>query len=107
MTPPTTDRELLEAAWQTYDDEFAEHVGHVVTPDDYLDTDEQVDWAARVFMFAYALGSIAGANATDPDPIDAETDRERVETIVDHVVDIHESDAFAASNARVKADFLE
>jgi hypothetical protein len=107
MSKPDTDREILEGAWRKYDDVFAEYVGEVVTPYDYLDTEEQVNWAARIFMFAYGLGSIAGAQTAGPDAIDEETDLERVEAIVDDVVDIHASDEFEMSNSRIREDFLD
>ena len=106
MTDHTSDRELLEETWQLYDVEFAEYVGEIVTPDEYLETDEQVDWAARIFMFAYALGSVAGARTADPDAVTGGTDLERVERIVDEVVAIHDSDEFEVSNERVHEDFL-
>jgi hypothetical protein len=107
MSDPDTDRELLEATWRAYDNEFAEYVGTVVTPYEYLDTEAQVNWAARIFMFAYALGSLAGAQAVEPDGFDGETDLERVETVVDHVIDVHASEEFAASSGRIREDFLE
>lgn len=107
MTEHLDDTEVLERTWQMYDDEFADHVGAVVTPYDYVTTEQQVEWAARVFMFGYGLGSVAGAQSVAPDATTDGTDRERVDAIVDHVVDIHASDAFDVSTQRVKRDFLE
>jgi hypothetical protein len=104
---PETDRELLEAAWRSYAGAFGDHVGDVVTPYEYVDTEEQASWAARVFMFGYGLGSLAGAGAAAPDRFDQETDAERVDALVDAVVDISGSDEFEASTERVLADFLE
>ena len=106
MTAPTTDRDHLEEAFRVYDEAFAAHVGEIVTPYEYLDHETQVDWAARIFMFAYGLGAVAHAQATDTRE-NGETDLERVEGIVDDVVDIHASDAFEVSTERVRQDFLE
>lgn len=103
MTTAETDRELLEEAFRAYDEAFAAHVGEIVTPEEYLDDEEQLAWLARVFVFAYGLGSVAGARFV-AEGADAEADAERVERIVDDVVSIHESDAFAASAERVAAD---
>ena len=104
MTELRTDRELLEEAWRAYDEKFAEYVGEVVTPYDYVDTEEQVVWSVRTFMFAYGLGVVAGAEAVASG--ERETDLERVETIVDEVVEIHASDAFDVSSERIVEDFL-
>lgn len=59
-----------------------------------------VDWAAQAFMFAYALGGSAVA----PETVPAETDRQRVEDLVDLVIAIAESDGFAVSSERVRED---
>lgn len=99
MSGTTTDRERLHEAFRVYEQAFAQHVGDVLTPYGYLDEERQVDWAARVFMFAYGLGAVAAT--------DTETDRERVERLVDDVVGIHESDALDVSTERVKRDFLD
>jgi len=40
-----SDRDLLEGAWGVYDEGFAEHVGEVVTPREFLDTDDDVQSA--------------------------------------------------------------
>lgn len=107
MTADTTDRELLEESWQLYDEEFADHVGAIVTPYEYVDTEEQVDWVARIFMFAYGLGTVAGAHAVAPAAVDGTASQERVDDIVDAVVDIHAAESFAVSNERIKRDFLD
>lgn len=107
MTRPDSDRNLLEATWQLYDEQFSDHVGDVVTPEDHVDTEDHVDWGAQVFMFGYALGSVAGAHATARDSVDRDTDEERVTDIVDTVVEIAGSNEFAVSSDSVKADFRE
>jgi hypothetical protein len=107
MSELDTDRDLLEETWRKYDDEFAESVGDVITPYEYLDTEAQVNWAARIFMFAYGLGCVAGAQAAGSDAIDRVTDLERVEAIVDDIVDIHQSEEFEVSNARITEDLLK
>lgn len=107
MTRPDPDRDILEATWQHYDEEFSEHVGDVITPEDHVDTEAHVDWGAQVFMFGYALGSVAGAHETAPDSLDRDMDEERVTDIVDTVVEIAGSDEFAVSSDSVKADFRE
>jgi hypothetical protein len=106
MTEQLTDRTVLEGAWQRYDAEFAEHVGEIVTPYEFIETDEQLHWVARIFMFAYGLGSVAGAQTAVPEEIPEEVDQNRVENIVDDVVDIHQSDEFTASAAGIGEDFL-
>lgn len=107
MSDTPTDRDVLEAAWRYYDEAFADHVGDVVTPDEYVDTAEQVEWAARIFMFGYGLGAVAGARTVSPDQAAETPEGERVERIVEDVVDIHASDEFAMSNAGIVSDFLE
>lgn len=104
---PQSDRDLLRRTWRTYDEQFAAHVGDIVTPYDYVDTEEEVNWAARVFMFAYALGSVAGANAVAPEAVDAATDEERVANLVDHVIDVQRSDDFAVTSARIRQDMVD
>lgn len=104
MATSMTDRELLEAAWRLYADRFADHVGDVVTPEEHAADEDQVGWVAQVFMFAYGLGAIAGGHAAAPDAVGGAVDRERVEDVVDVVTDIHGSEAFEASAARVEAD---
>lgn len=106
VTETDTDRQLLEETWRQYDD-FAELVGDIVSPYEYLSTEEQVDLTAQIFMFAYALGSVAGAQTAAPDDFTAETDLDRVEAIVDHVINVHDSEEFAVSSSRVEEDFLE
>lgn len=106
MSDPPSDAELLADTWQLYDAEFADHVGAVVTPYDFVETEDQVEWAARVFMFGYALGSIAGAHAVVPGAVDGEADEERVDAIVEAVVEIADSEEFAVSGPRVREDFL-
>lgn len=106
MTDPDSDREILEETWRIYEEEFAEHVGDVVTPYDFVDTDEQVAWAARIFMFGYGLGSVAGAHAAAPGAVEGEADAERVSEVVRTVVEIAESPEFEASAEKVSEDFL-
>lgn len=107
MSDDLTDRELLERTWKLYDEAFAAHVGEILTPEEHLASEAGMDWAAQAFMFAYALGSIAGGSVVAPDDVPAETDLERVEDIVADVVAIAESDAFEASSERVLADIRE
>ena len=107
MTGFTDDRELLERAFGTYDQHFAAHVGEIVTPYEYLDTTEQVEWVGRIFMFAYGLGSVAGARTARPEETHQDIDRHRVESIVAEIVAIHESEGFAVTNDRIVSDFLE
>ncbi len=104
---PPTDRDLLQRTWRTYDEQFAAHVGDIVTPYDYVDTEAEVNWAARVFMFAYALGSVAGANAVAPEAVDPETDAERVANLVDHVIDVQRSEKFAVTSGRIREDMVD
>lgn len=105
MTELETDRELLEATWEAYTEEFADHVGDIVTPDEAVENEEHVDWGAQVFMFGYALGSIAGAQVSAPNLQGRETDAARVGNIVDEVIDIAESNEIPVSSARIKEDF--
>jgi hypothetical protein len=107
MTHPETDTELLVATLQMYTEEFTGHVGEVVTPDEFAETEEQVEWAAQVFMFGYALGSVAGAHTAGSDTIDRETDLLRVTNIVDTVTDIAASDEVPISSRSVMEDFRE
>lgn len=110
MTAFTSDRERLEAAFRYYDEAFADHVGAIVTPSEYLDDDVQTAWLARVFMFAYGLGVLAGARtggASDESVPERDSERERVEGVVETVVDIHESDEFDASVDRVADDLRD
>ncbi len=106
MTQEQHDRQLLETTWQTYNEEFADLVGAIVTPFDYVETREQVDWAARIFMFGYSLGALAGAGADTRTVSAAGTDKERVEGVVDTVVKLAESDAHPVSTERIRRDFL-
>lgn len=106
MSKVDTDRELLEATFRTYNEEFAPHVGEIVTPREYVETTDQIDWLARIFMFAYALGSIAGVEASTGSGHGREPDLERVESIVDTVVSIHESDDHEIHAERIRRDFL-
>lgn len=103
---PETDRELLEATWTTYADAFAEHVGEIVTPADHAQSEEHVEWGAQVFMFGYALGSIAGASAADP-AFEREIDLSRVEDVVQIVIEIGASEDFQASSETVTSDLVE
>lgn len=107
MSQPKTDQELLESTWRLYADEFAGHVGEVVSPYEHVETECHVDWGAQVFMFGYALGSIAGAHAIAPESIDKESDSARVSRIVDTVIEIAERDNVPVSSSTIKEDFLE
>jgi hypothetical protein len=102
-----TDTDVLDEAFRVYDEEFAEYVGEVVTPYEYVNTQRQVDWAARTFMFAFGLGAVAGANAATPEERAEEVTLDRVEQIVDDIVDIHADDDRAVSTSRVRTDFLD
>lgn len=107
MTDHVTDRELLERSWELYDEAFADHVGEILAPQEHLDSEAAMDWATQAFMFAYALGSIAGGSVNAPDDVPAETDLARVEQIVDEVITIAESDEFEVSSTRVAEDLRE
>jgi lipid-binding SYLF domain-containing protein len=107
MPHPQTDTELLEATWRMYTSEFADTVGAVVTPDEQAETDAHLEWTAQVFMFGYALGSIAGASVTGSAPIDRETDQSRVDAIVETVTDITAGDDVGVSTSTVVNDFEE
>lgn len=106
MTRSKTDRELLESTWQLYTDEFADQVSEVVNPEDHVNSERQIDWGAQVFMFGYALGSIAGAHVAAPDSFNHETNSERVSNIVDTVIMIGEEDGINVSSTTIKDDFL-
>jgi hypothetical protein len=105
-TDVSTDRELLEETWRTYDAEFAPHVEEFVHPSAYLDTDEQLTAITRPFMFFYALGSVAGARAVAPEAFGDGMDPDRIQAVVDTVADIHESEEFAVSAPRITEDVL-
>lgn len=107
MTRPETDAELLAAAWRLYAAEFTDYVGEIVDPAENVDTEAQANWATQVFMFGYALGSVAGAHAVAPDTISRDTDLDRVDEIVETVTDISASDEFDASKERIRDDFGE
>lgn len=85
---------------------FADHVGEIVTPEDHVHNEKHVRWGAQVFMFGYALGSIAGASAADPG-FDRESDLSCVEDVVEIVTDIGASEGFGASSETVTDDRLE
>lgn len=105
VTEPQTDRELLEATWEAYTEEFADHVGDVVSPYEHVETEDQVDWGVQVFMFGYALGSIAGADVATSTTLGAEIDADRVQNIVATVIEIAEADDVPVSSTSVKRDF--
>lgn len=107
MAHPETETELLEATWRMYTEEFSDHVGEIVTPSEFAETEEQIEWAAQVFMFGYGLGSIAGAQTAGSATVDRETDLTRINHIVDTVTDIAASDDFAVSTKNVMDDFRE
>lgn len=105
MTTPQSQPDLLRQAFEIYDEEFAEYVGEIATPDEYeLTADQEVE-VARIFMFGYALGTLAGAHTEAPATLELETDLERVEGVVEDVVSLNSGNEIEVSATRVAADF--